>query len=375
MGYLEIIERKKKEWHAPDMMTSANKDQSDKIPFSSPLLNFSTYGGIPRARITEFFGEPGAGKSTSSVDICKNAYKMFKAEYDDKVAKLREQISAGEKQAKVELEELEESGPKRVFYLDLEHSFDRAWSETLGIKQDEIEIMQPPDTYAEEILQMIQEMIETGEMGLIVIDSMPSLVPKAELEKKYGERTVASLAGLFTIFCRKIVPLLSRYDTTLLIINQIRDNMDNPYVVKTPGGQALKFYASLRIHFRLGHPVDFLGNELPVKTENPSGYVIQSKIVKQKSAPNDRKAGSYFLMCQSGIVPMFDYAQIAIKNFGIIKKSGGWYVICDPTTGEILEEDDKPVKINGLAKVYQYLQDNTKYYESLKTYIMEHIAD
>lgn len=311
--------------------------------------------------------------TTTCIDICKNAYQIFKQEYDDKVNDLKVRVSKGDKAASVELEDLAEAGPKRVFYLDLEHSFDGAWSKTLGIKEDEISIMQPPDVVAEDILQTVQELIETGEVGLVVIDSLPSLIPRAELEKKYGERTVASLAGLLTVFCRKIVPMLTRYHTTMVFINQIRDNMDNPYVVKTPGGQAPKFYASLRINFRLGHPVDFLGNELPVNTENPAGYIVQSKIVKQKSAPNDRKSGSYFLMCQQGIVPMFDYAQLAVKSYGLIRKSGGWFTMCDPKTGEVLEQDGKIVKINGMAKVYQYLQENPEYYKSLQEYILNDI--
>ena len=276
----DIINKKKKEWNAPGMMDGAKADRGQKIPFSSPLVNYSTYGGIPRDRITEFFGEPGSGKSTSCIDICKNAYQIFKQEYEEKLDELKIRVSKGDKQAAGDIEDLQEAGPKRIFYLDLEHSFDGAWSKTLGIKEEEISIMQPPDVVAEDILQTVQELIETGEVGLVVIDSIPSLIPRAELEKKYGERTVASLAGLLTIFCRKIVPLLTRYDTTMVFINQIRDNMDNPYVVKTPGGQAPKFYASLRINFRLGHPVDFLGNELPMNTDNPAGYIVQSKTAR-----------------------------------------------------------------------------------------------
>ena len=178
-----------------------------------------------------------------------------------------------------------------------------AWAETLGIIDTDIDIMQPPDVPAEEILQMIQEVIESNEVGLVVLDSIPSLVPKAELEKKFGERTVASLAGLMTIFCRKIVPLLSRYHTTLLLINQIRDNMENPYVIQTPGGQAIKFYSSLRMLFTLGNPIDIVGNELPQKSEDPAGYLIKVRLLKQKSAPNDRKNASYYLLSQSGIKP------------------------------------------------------------------------
>ena len=168
-----------------------------------------------------------------------------------------------------------------------------------------------------------------------------------------------------------MIPLLTRYNCTLLVINQIRDNMDNPYVTKTPGGQALKFYCSLRIEFRQGNPVDFLGNELPMSTEDPAGYIIKTKIVKQKSAPNNRKSASYYLMCTKGIAPIFDYAQLAIKKYGIIIKSGAWFTLCNPDTGEIYELEGKPVKLNGLAKVYQFLEDHTDYYQSIKSYIMK----
>jgi len=363
----DIIKRKQKDW-GESIMDIHSRDS--KIPLSSPQFVWSLYGGIPRNKMTEFFGCPGGGKSTSAIDACKNAVQLFKQEFDAQVDNLRLAASKGNKQASIELEDLVDRGPNKVFYLDLEHSFDEEWSKVLGINSDEIYIMQPPDAPAEEILQMIQEMVETGEVGLLVIDSIPSLVPQAELDKKYGERTVASLAGLLTVFCRKMTPLLTRYECTMLVINQIRDNMDNPYVVKTPGGEALKFYCSLRVEFRQGNPVDFLGNELPMSTEDPAGYIIKTKIHKQKSAPNNRKSASYYLMCTKGIMPMFDYAQLAIKRYGIISKSGGWFTLTDPDTGEILQQDGKTVKINGLARVYQYLENNPDYYEKIQKYIM-----
>ena len=149
--------------------------------------------------------------------------------------------------------------------------------------------------------------------------------------------------------------------------------MDNPYVVKTPGGEAPKFYACLRILFQVGQPVDFLGNELPKSAENPAGYIINSKIVKQKSAPNDRKNASYFLMCQSGIREDMDYAQLAIKRYGIISKTGAWFTVSDPNTGEVLERGGKPVKLNGLTRVYEFLQSDRDYYERLKKFILDDI--
>lgn len=374
--YADIIKKKQKDWNCSSLMDAATRERGQKIPFSSPLLNYSTYGGVPRGQITEFFGEPGGGKSSTSVDICKNARKIFVQEYEDQVSSLRLRTNnKSDKIAISELAELEERGPKKVLYIDLEHSFDSDWAKKLGIRKEDIDIMQPPDVPAEDILQTLQEIIETGEIGLAVLDSVPSLVTQQELDKKYGERTVASVAGLMTVFMRKIVPILKRYDCTLIVVNQTRENMDNPYVAQTPGGKAIKFYSTLRMQFKIGAPVDFLGNELPTNAENPAGYIVTAKIVKQKSAPWDRKNGSYYLMAQTGIEVEMDFAQLAVKKYGIISKAGAWLTITDPYTGEILEDENgKPIKVNGMAKVLDFLRLNPEYFERLQRYILEDIA-
>jgi recombination protein RecA len=234
--------------------------------------------------------------------------------------------------------------------------------------------MQPPNVIGEDLLQTVRDIVSTGEVGLVVLDSIAALTPKAVLEKKIGERTVAALAGLMTTFSMLITPLLTRYHCTLILINQIRDNLDNPYVVNTPGGKAPKFFASLRMQFRKGKFVDFLGGELPNNAENPAGCIIQATITKQKTAPNDRKMGSYYLMFDSGIRPDFDYALLAMNDYSLIRKTGGWYSFVSPKTGEVLENaDGKPIKVNGMANVYSYLQTNSTYYEELKEYIMNDI--
>lgn len=369
MSYADIINKKKKDWNCDTLMDRARAARGPKIPFSSPLMNWATYGGVPRDRLTEFFGEPSGGKTTTAVDVCKNAVQLFNAEYQAELGRLRDKIAAGNKGAQSELQDLLDRGPKKVLYVDLEHAFDGAWAKVLGLDASSIDVMTPPDITAEEVLQTILEIIETGEVGLIVLDSLPSLVTASELDKKMGERTVASLAGLLAVFSRKVVALLDRYDCTFIVINQIRDNMDNPYVVKTPGGKAPTFYASLRIYFRIGNPVDFLGNEVAQSTENPAGYLINAKLIKQKSAPFDRKLGKYYLMCNSGLRPDFDYAKLATTKYGIIKKAGAWFTLCDPYTGEVLEENEMPVKVNGMAKVFDYLQTHQDYYAKLREYI------
>lgn len=371
--YAEIIKKCAKDWGCPDLMESVNKTGGKKIPFSSPSLNWATYGGIPRAAITEFYGVPSGGKSTSAMDICKNALEIFNTEFSEDMMRLQADIAEGKKEAKVQLQDLNDRGPKKILYIDLEHSFNKKWAATLGITNKAIEIMQPPDVAAESILQSVEDLICTGEVGLIVLDSIPSLVPQAELDKKYGERTVAALAGLMTQFCRKVTQLLMRYDCTMIFINQLRVNMANPYADNTPGGEAVKFYSSLIMAFRLGNPVDFLGNELALKAENPAGYKITVKLVKQKSAPFDRKYGEYYLMSQSGLRTDFEFANLAIAKYSIIRKGGAWFTICDPETREPLEVDGNIVKIMGLAKVYDYLQNNPDYYERLCNFIVSDI--
>lgn len=367
--FSDIIKKCEKEWACPDLMESVNRASGRKIPFSSPSLNHATYGGVPRNAITELYGVPGGGKSSTAVDLCKNALTIFNEEYEREIQELEEKVAEGKKEYKVQLSDLRDRGPKKVLYIDLEHSFDRNWARKLGITNKAIEIMQPPDVAAEQILQKVQEIIETNEAGFIVLDSIPSLTTQAELDKKYGERTVASLAGLMTVFCRKITPLLTRYDCTMIFINQLRVNMDNPYADQTPGGEAIKFYSSLRLSFKLGNPIDFLGGELPQKAENPAGYKIIVNVKKQKSAPFDRKLATYYLLAQSGLRVDYEYAELAIKQYDIIIKGGAWFTVCDPETKEPLEVDGSIVKLNGLAKVYEYLQNNLDYYNKLCDYI------
>lgn len=377
--FASIIKKKQKEWDCPELMTRATADTGKKIPFSSPLLNWCTYGGIPRNAYTEFFGAPGGGKSTTSIDICKNAISTFRREYKDLLDEYQSNVDSGKKEYIGLLDDLKDIGPKKVLYVDLENSFDVKWATTLGINREDIvsddsvlNIMSTPNVAAEDVLQTVLDIIETDEVGLVILDSIPSLVPRAELEKQLGERTVAALAGCLQVFFRKVVPILKRHNCTLLAINQIRDNMDNPYVTKTPGGQAPKFYASLRMEFRIGKPVDKFGNELPMNVEDPAGYLVNAKLVKQKSAPSDRRMGTYFLMFDNGIRPDFDYAKLAVNKYQFIRKTGGWFTICDPYTGEMLEgSDGKPLKVHGMPKVYEYLNMNPDYYEKVRRYITE----
>ena len=120
MSFADIIKKKKKDWNCDSLMDGAHASRGKKLPFSSPLMNWCTYGGIPRDKITEFFGEPNGGKTTTAVDICKNSIDIFRHEYDEQVTLLQSRITSGDKSAYSELEDLETYGPKKVLYVDLE---------------------------------------------------------------------------------------------------------------------------------------------------------------------------------------------------------------------------------------------------------------
>ena len=379
MSYADIIKKKQKEWECPWLMNAVNEVKGKRIPFSSPQMNWFTYGGIPRDGVTEFYGAEGSGKTTTALDLAKNASEQFRQEYQEELSALQEKLSAGDKKAQDDIDELTERGPKKVLYIDVENAFDVTWASVLGLtfSEDEntIDVMQPPLIFAEKILQTVRELIATGELGLIIIDSVPALTPEAVLKKDVGEKTVAALAGLMTNFLPIVNPLLKRYHCTLILINQMRDNLVNPYTVNTPGGRVIKFFSLMRLQFQKGSYVDFLGNELPNKTIDPAGCKIEAMLIKQKTAPNDRRMGSYFLMTQTGIRPYFDYAQLAINTYGLIRKSGGWYTLTDPKTGEVMQTPEgRDVKLNGLGNVYNYLASNKEYYAALREYIQKDIV-
>lgn len=380
MSYADIIKRAQKAWKCDKpLVNSVTEVEGEKIPFTSPLLNWVTYGGIPRNRITEIFGDFGSGKSTTVLDLCHNASKLFRSEYDAKILELRQKASEGDKAAEDALDELEDASPKKVVYFDIEHAFDIKWANLLGLHFDgddaDIDVIQPPNIVAEEVLQFVREIAETGEVGLIAIDSIPALTPRTMLGKDIGERTVAALAGILATFLPIITPILTRCGCTLIMVNQIRDNLNNPYVVNTPGGKSPKFYSSLRMQARKGKFVDFLGNDLPMNADNPAGCIIEMHIAKQKTAPNDRRLGTYYLMFNSGIRPDFDFAQLALNSYSLIRKSGGWFSFVSPVTGELITAPDgKPVKVHGMDAVYNYLNSDTEYYEALQKYILDDIS-
>ena len=307
-----------------------------RIPFTSPRMNYCTFGGIPVGKITEFFGEEHGGKTTTALDIIAN------------------------------YQQSEDS--RKVLYVDAENTLDVEWARKLGVDVDELIVFKPTSQSAEEIFQFILNAIDTGEIGLWVLDSIGALASAQELEKTMEEKTYAGISGPLTVFGRKVEMLMHRHQCTGIGINQIRDDLGAMWAgaVKTPGGKGWKHYCAVRMQFSKGKYIDEDGNDLNSKAESPAGNYVLMSMVKNKSCPPTRRTGFYTLNYEYGIDYLKDLVEVAMK-YGVIDKSGAWYSIVDLSTGELI------AKLQGMANVYKYLEnpDNEDALTFVENYIEE----
>ena len=350
-----------------------------RIPFSSPEPNRMLYGGIPRGRIIEFCGAEGSGKTTTALDVVANAQKLFLSEWENEVADLesRDKLKAEEKER---LAKLRENGPKRVLWIDTENTFDDEWAETLGVDVAQMYYMGPDSQYAEEIFEMCIQLINTGELGLVVIDSLAMMMSKQETEKTVEEKSYGGISMALTRFSKEVEGSCMKTNCALIGINQLRENINaagyGGPTYSTPGGKCWKHVCSVRIMFKQGTPFDKNYNKVNKSDPNPYGHHVEMSILKTKVCKPDRKLGSYTLTYTDGIVPLVDTIEIAIF-YDIIHKVGGWYKFVNPDGGELLTRidengDEAEIKVNGQAKLISFLQEEENAYirEMIENFIM-----
>ena len=340
----------------------------DRIPFSSPRANYMLYGGIPMGRITEFSGEEGSGKTTSSIDIAANAQRIFETTWAEKIEKY-ESMDKLTKQQSEELLELRERGPLKVFWVDCENTFDEEWARVLNLNVSKMYYMSPESQSAEEIFEMVTQIIDTGEIGLCVIDSLGMMVSQQEMDKTIEDSTYGGISRALTKFSKKVETVCAKTNCALIGINQVRDNLNAGYggpTTVTPGGRCWKHVCSVRLQFRQGTPFDENFKDVKKSAENPYGHRVQIHVVKTKVCKPDRKLGFYTLTYDHGIIPLVDIIDIAISK-DIIHQAGPWFTFIDIETGEVLckeEEDGKPVeiKVQGQANLIPFLQKEENAY-------------
>ena len=340
-------------------------EELPRIPFSSYRLNYMTHGGFPRGYMAEFYGDEHGGKTTTALDILGNAQKLFKKEYEEKKAEL-EAIKNPNKTQKQEYAQLIDCGPKKCVFMDIECTLDREWAERLGVDVDSLYVYTPEEQGAETIFETALNMCETGEVGLVIIDSIGAMFSEAEGSKSIAEATYCGIAGPLTKFSKKIVRLNRKYGISVIAINQVRDDMDAMYGPrkKTPGGKAFKHQCALRMMFMKGEYLDERNNKLASNCEKPSGNIVKVHLAKSKKFPLDRKEGFYTLNYEKGIDKVADLIEVCILH-GIIVRSGAYYSILD-TDGSVLKDDeDNELKIQGKASLQEYIENTEVVYNYL----------
>ena len=353
-----------------------------KVPFSSPMLNYMTYGGIPRGRLIEFAGEENGGKTTTALDVVANAQKLFYNEWAEEMHSL-ENLEKRTKEQDTRLAYLEDRQPKKVVYCDCENTLDEEWATKLGVNTDDMILLKPMSQTAEQIFEMLLQMMETDEVGLVVLDSIGVMISAQAYEKTMEEKTYGGIAAALTLFSKKAELLCSKYDCTLIGINQMREDMNSTYGGQiTTGGKGWKHQCSLRLMFRKGDYIDENNNSLKRSSTSPAGNLVEVAIAKTKVCNPDRRNGYYTLKYNSGIDIISDTVELACY-YDIIQKAGAWFSIIDTNTGEIMQNqvhtgydemgdcyEKEDLKFQGRPSLLQYLKENkdifNKIYEQVQ---------
>lgn len=287
------------------MLGEARRVDVAVIPTGSFSLDLALgVGGLPRGRIVEVFGPESSGKSTLCLNVVAQAQKQ---------------------------------GGKAA-YIDAEHALDPEYAARIGVKTNELLISQPDN--GEEALNILESLVKSGMISVVVVDSVAALTPRAEIEGEMGAQFIGLQARMMSQALRKLTAIAAKSQTLIVFINQIRMQVGvffgNPET--TPGGKALKFYASVRIDMRRTAQVK--------KGETVVGSRVKAKVVKNKVAPPFRLA-EFDIMYGTGISYEADVLNAAIK-YGVVKKSGASYSLEGERLGtgfdavrEKLKEDKK----------------------------------
>ncbi|WP_418789929.1 recombinase RecA [Phosphitispora sp. TUW77] len=295
---------------------AAAKMNVEVIPTGALSLDIALgVGGIPRGRVVEIYGPESSGKTTVALHILAEAQKM---------------------------------GGTAAF-IDAEHALDPIYARKLGVDIDNLLVSQP-DT-GEQALEIAEALVRSGAVDVIVVDSVAALVPRAEIEGEMGDSHVGLQARLMSQALRKLTGAISKSHTVAIFINQLREKVGvmfgNPET--TPGGRALKFYASVRLEVRktetLKHGADIVGVRTKVK------------VVKNKVAPPFKQA-DFDIMYGEGISREGSIVDIATE-MKIIDKSGAWYSYNGDRLGQ------------GRENVKEFLKDNAAIAEEIETKIRE----
>lgn len=373
MGNLDLLIKDfNKKYKETIVSVGLVRSETNKLPFTSPRANYMLYGGLPRGRLIEFAGEEGGGKTTTALDIVANAQTIFELEHDSEIALLTN-LEKRSKESDARLQYLRARGKKKVIYADCENTLDDEWARLLGVNIDELVVIKPMTQTAEQIFEMLLQTIETGEVGLIILDSLGVMLSAQAYEKTMEERTYGGISMALTLFSKKAELLCSKYDCTFIGINQMRDDMNSTYGGQvTTGGKAWKHNCSVRLIFQRGSFIDEKGNEIRRSSESPAGNLVQISIAKTKVCKPDRRTGFYTLRYDLGVDKYSDIFDMGLR-FGYIQQAGSWFNFVDDDGVVLSSEDGEVFKLHGKAAVLDYLADNDDFSNELLSSIQKNI--
>lgn len=280
------------------------------ISTGSPSLDLALgIGGLPRGRIVEIYGPESSGKTTLALHVVANAQK---------------------------------DGGTSAF-VDAEHAMDPSYAKKIGVNIDNLLISQP-DT-GEQALEIVEALVRSNAVDVIVIDSVAALVPKAEIEGEMGDSHMGLQARLMSQALRKLTGIVARTNVVVIFINQIRMKIGvvfgNPET--TTGGNALKFYSSVRLEIRRAAQIK--------QGEQIVGNRVKAKVVKNKVAPPFQTT-EFDIMYNQGISQEGDLLDLGVKN-GVVKKAGAWYQLGEQKLGQ------------GREASKTFLKENPKVFETI----------
>lgn len=330
-----------------NVMTIGVEDLTDygTLSLGTPGLDFCLYNSFPERRIVEFCGGEGSGKTTTSY-LLAAAYQRRERERNPE-------------------------NPRKILFVDLECGADPTWSIKMGYDMNAKDVetirLTGSDMAAEHIFDAIIGCVKSGEVGLIILDSLNMLVPLQVFDESLEKKDMGGIAKPLGDFVRRIKALLIKYNCTLIGINQLRENIGgygNP--ITTSGGRGWKHGCDVRMMFKKSAFFDEDGNELKSTAESPAGYIMEAAVLKTKVCKWDRKLGRTYINYDRGVDIMQDTIEVAIY-FGLIDNSvQGTFKMVDLDTGEIMvDEEGNEIKVRGKKNVRPYIEAHPELWRKL----------
>ncbi len=323
MGKQEVLDstlgRIKKEHGEGSIMWMGDQEalEVETTPSGSLALDIALgAGGVPRGRIVEIFGKESSGKTTLALHMLAEVHKRDGA----------------------------------AAFVDAEHALDPKYSRSIGINLDQLLLSQPNS--GEEALEITEQLIRSGALDMVVIDSVAALVPQAELEGEMGDSQVGLQARLMSKAMRKLSGAISQSKTTVVFTNQIRSKINNsPWgpSTTTSGGRALKFYSSLRLNIYITKTLE--------KNNEKIGNAVTVKVVKNKVAPPFQEA-NFDIIYGEGISTERELLDLG-EEYDIVSRNGSWYSYGDTRLGQ------------GVDNSQEFLEENPEIAEEIEKKIRE----